>query len=453
MASVGGERRHIPLMVVDTVGSTARSEAADADDEFEMDLALYGLVDQAVAGSGGHIVKTLGDGVFVTFGTGPDAPERAAIDAVGAGLDLLDLVLAQKPVFEELYGHSFEVRVAAHWGEVVVSPGSSMVARGDAFGLPANVVAKMEAEVAPDTFAISADLERQIRGYFELETLGPHRLPGLTQPLELYRVVRRTAARDRLDVQGRRSPLVGRARERVYVEEAWQRSKTEGETIVITGEPGIGKSRLIEAIGLHVESDVGRWLRLRCTESGRGRALAPVADLLDDIVGVRAEDSEELRRSRFADELGRPSVRADGTDDPMWTLVSGPRRDQADPSLIRATTLQSIVDLVLELASAGPVLITVDDLHWADATTLELIERWTSATASVSSLAATRGCVSARYAAWASTTSTLTTARSGSDTPCCSYPASHRPWGQQRLRGRSGRSLCHRGSSPSLEIT
>jgi class 3 adenylate cyclase len=239
-------RRHLTVLFCDLVGSTELAARLDPE-EWQATVAEYHRTTaQAIERFGGHVAKYLGDGVMAYFGY-PEAHDNDAERAARAGLAVLQSIskLNQQRVtgISPSSSTNLSVRIGIDSGAVVVGAGAGN--EMDVFGEAPNIAARVQAAAAPNTLLISAATHRLIAGLFVVEERGAQQLRGVANPVELYRVLRPTGVRGRLAARGL-TPFVGREEEMRLLLSRWERTREgEGHVVLIIGEPGIGKSRLV----------------------------------------------------------------------------------------------------------------------------------------------------------------------------------------------------------------
>ena len=239
-SSLTGERRHLTVLFCDLVGSTEITAQLDPEEWRELVASYHRAANQAITRYGGHVAKYLGDGVMAYFGW-PEAHENDAERAARAGLAILEAV---PKLNQETTNPKISVRVGIDSGAVVVGAGVSKDA--DVFGETPNVAARMQAIAVPGTVLISASTHRLISGLFVVEAVGTRALKGITSPVEVFQVVRPTGVRGRLQTARGLTPFVGREEELRLLLSRWERARDgEGQLVVVVGEAGIGKSRLV----------------------------------------------------------------------------------------------------------------------------------------------------------------------------------------------------------------
>src|SRR5215475_9778655 len=252
------ERRQLTVMFCDLVDSTALSGRLDPEDLREVVRAYQTTCEEVIQRYSGHIAQYLGDGLLVYFGY-PQAHEDDAHRAVRAGLGILDALAALNARLEPRTGVRLAIRLGIHTGLVVVGEVGGISRHEQlALGETPNLAARLQGLAAPDALLISAATHRLVQGYFTCQDLGMHTLKGIATPLRVYRVLQASAAQSRLDVPGATglTPLVGRDAELTLLMERWAQSQDGlGQVVLLSGEAGIGKSRLVEALRQRLGSE------------------------------------------------------------------------------------------------------------------------------------------------------------------------------------------------------
>ena len=256
----------------------------------------------------GHIAQYLGDGLLVYFGY-PQAHEDDAQRAVRTGLDMVQAMGTLNRRLEQEQGVRLAVRVGIHTGLVVVGEvGGGSRQEQLALGETPNLAARLQGLAAPDTVVVSAATFRLVRGYFTAQELGAHSLKGITAPVQVYRMLGASAAQSRLDIAGPSgfTPLVGRESEVLLLLERWAHSQDgRGQVVLLSGEAGIGKSRLVEVLRERVISQGATRLVFRCSPYHQQSALYPV---IEHVQRVLHWDSTRLPRPgsrRWSRRCGR----------------------------------------------------------------------------------------------------------------------------------------------------
>lgn len=381
-------RRHMTVMFCDIVGSTPLAEALDPEDFREILASYQQACVRSVDRFGGYIARYAGDGVVVYFGY-PQAHEDSAQRAVHAALAIHDELAVLNRDLDAQYGVNLRVRIGLHSGVVVAGHlGEGASADQHAIvGETPHIAARLESIAEPDTIVISEATRELVEGYFETEALGPTPLKGVSRPIHVHRVIRSTGAVDRLEVAAARrlTPLVDRDRELAQIAEEWQRASAgRGATIHLTGEAGIGKSRLVHEIVARLGQQAGSQLVWQGSPHHRSTTLYPVIRCLERLLDLRRPDLSP------ADQLETltTAVTAAGLDpdeavpllaDLLSLGVEGTAAPVPAPPLAprgaRAATLQILEGLLILAPARHPLLFIVEDLHWADPSTIELLGR------------------------------------------------------------------------------
>jgi class 3 adenylate cyclase len=233
------ERRPITVMFCDLVGSTSLAAKLDAEDWRSLVNAYLDEASAAVTGLGGHVLKKLGDGLMALFGY-PQAQENDAERAVRAALAIQRALVEINARNASKGAPELSARIGIESGPVVVE------ASGEVFGDAPNVAARVQAAAAPGSVLITLNVQRQVAGLFVAEELGARELKGVSQPVQLFRIVRASGGGRRAGARTV-TPFVGREEELVLLARRWERARVgEGQLLLIVGEPGLGKSRLLE---------------------------------------------------------------------------------------------------------------------------------------------------------------------------------------------------------------
>jgi len=331
----------------------------------------------------GYIAQYLGDGVLVYFGY-PLAHEDDAQRAVRAGLGMLR---AMDPLNTRLTLSPEDwlaVRLGIHTGLVVIGEvGEGARHEPLALGETPNLASRLQGLAAPNTLVISAATWHLLGGFFICRSLGPVRLKGIAQPLEVYQVLAETTARSRLEAARSTglTPLVGREQEVELLRERWVQVKDGmGHIVLISGEAGIGKSRLVQMLQDSVATESQAWLTpCQCVPYYQNTALYPLIDLLERVVlRFDREKSSEQKLRTLEGHLGQCGLPLAEVVPLLASLLSIPlTADYAplsvSPEQQKQQTLHALLKILLRVASQQPVLFVVEDLHWVDPTTLELL--------------------------------------------------------------------------------
>ena len=253
--SLDAERRQLTVMFCDLVDSTKLSSQLDPEDYRDMVRTYQKVCTEVIQRYEGHIAQLLGDGLLVYFGY-PQAHEDDAHRAVRTGLGILAAMGDLNKSLQQAKGIQLAIRIGIHTGLVVIGAmGGAGRQEQLALGETPNIAARIQGLAAPNTIAVSEATYRLVQGYFDCEALGVQTLRGVAEPVAVYRVLQESGARGRLDVAVTRglTPLVGRESEVTLLLERWAQAKAgQGQVVLLTGDAGIGKSRLVQMLKDHV---------------------------------------------------------------------------------------------------------------------------------------------------------------------------------------------------------
>jgi class 3 adenylate cyclase len=377
------ERRQLTVLFCDLVDSTVLASQLDPEDWREVVQAYQETCAKVIARYEGHIAQYLGDGLLVYFGW-PQAHEDDAPRAVRAGLGMVEAVGQLNIRLEQEWRVHLGVRLGIHTGQVVVGEiGGGARHEQLALGDTPNVAARLQGIAAPNTLVISAATLPLLGGFFVCRSLGTPSLKGLAQPLEVYQVLYESTARSRLEAAGSAglTPLVGREQEVALLLERWEQVKDGlGQVVILSGEAGIGKSRLVQVLTEQVAAEPQAWLTpCQCSPYHQHSALYPMIDLLERVV-LRFEREESLQQKLgklegFVVQYGLPLAEAV----PLFAaLLSLPLTTEYAPLAIspeqqKQQTLHALLTILLRRAAQQPVLFVMEDLHWVDPSTLEFL--------------------------------------------------------------------------------
>ena len=298
------ELRHITVVFCDLVGSTELSSTTDAEEYSEL-IQAYQHRSVAIARSfGGDVEGYSGDGILFRFGW-PQAHDDDAMHAVAAALGIVEAVTGLNE------SRRLAIRIGVHSGQAVVGILGGADRRATmAVGETLNVAARLQGAAEPGTVVASAATIALVEGRFDAAPLGALRLRGIAQPVEAFQVLGRTGVRSRIEAAvNRRSPLIGRARELAALGRLWDQAKAgHGAAALITGEPGVGKSRLAFQARDHVHADRHRWVETSCASYTRMSVLRPVVELVEDMLSLRDVSEPEARLSRIRTSLEQAEV-------------------------------------------------------------------------------------------------------------------------------------------------
>jgi hypothetical protein len=278
-------------------------------------------------------------------------------------------------------GFELAIRLGIHTGLVVVGAmGGGGRQEQLALGETPNVAARIQGLAAPNTVVMSDATYRLVQGYFQCQDMGAQTLRGVGEPISVYRVLSESGATSRLDVTRPRglTPLVGRESEVTLLRERWEQVKAgQGQVVLLTGDAGIGKSRLVQILKEHVADEPHMWWECRSSEYSQNTALYPLLELFQRIWQLEAHEPPDAKLEKLEHALSQYRVPLEESVQFFAPLLSLPLPENHYPPLNlspqrqRQKTLETIVAMLLELAEHQPVLFILEDLHWTDPTTLE----------------------------------------------------------------------------------
>jgi class 3 adenylate cyclase/tetratricopeptide (TPR) repeat protein len=375
------ELRHGTFLFCDLVNSTLLANRLDLEDLRIVFRAFREVVGEVTRAHGGYLNRFVGDGAFVSFGY-PVAREDAEESAVRAGLEMVRALRASKSAVDV----ELDLRVGIASGTVVVGEmiGGAAVSEESVIGSVPHLAARLLSE-APAGGVVVADATRRLAGrYFEYRDLGLLTLKGFDDGVQAWLVLGETSIASRFEAQrfGQSTArLVGRAEILVHLAAAWQRARAgSGQMVVLTGDAGIGKSRLARALYDSSRKAGARRFELDCTARTNHTPLYPISSLLRRLVGVRHADNQDARSRRLNRLLERvlgseraglalrylgPLIGVEPTDAPL----------DESAERIRECTISTLIELVKAIGAQGPTLLLFEDMHWADATTVLFVQR------------------------------------------------------------------------------
>jgi len=366
------ERRQLTVLFCDLVGSTELSTRLDAEDFGEAIRAYHEAATQVVTRFGGHVAQHLGDGLLVYFGY-PQAQEDSAEQAVRAALGIGAAV--------DALGRGLSVRIGLHSGLCVVSDvGSGGREETLALGETPNVAARVQGVAAPNTIWITSATQRLVAGLFIVESQGAHSLKDIREPVALYRVLQPSGVRSRLDAARAHgfTPFVGREDELRLLGTRWEQARAgTGQVVLITGEAGIGKSRLVQMLREQLANEPHTWLECGASPHHQNTPFYAVVDLLQQLLAWRGDEPVEERIARLEQGLtlaGVPLTEAVPLMAPLLSLPVPERYPGSflSPEARRRKTFTTLAAWLCGAARVQPVVAVLEDLHWADPSTLEL---------------------------------------------------------------------------------
>jgi class 3 adenylate cyclase len=376
-ASDAAERRQVTVMFADMVGSTALSGRMDPEDLREVISAYQRCVADTVGRFGGFVAKYMGDGVLIYFGY-PAAHEDDAERAVRTGLALIEAV-ATLPTPEPV-----RVRIGAATGLVVIGDllGSGEAQERGIVGETPNLAARLQGIAEPNTVVIAEATRRLLGNLFELQDLGPKELKGIAGPVRAFAALRASSVESRFEAMhpGGLTVLVGREEELELLMQRFARAKTgEGQVVLLSGEAGIGKSRLSAALIERLTGEPHTRLRYFCSPQRTDSAFYPIIGQLERAAALRHGDTPQTKLDKLDALLAQTSTSRQ--DAALFAeLLSLPNDGryptlEFNPEQRRRKTLEALGAQLETLARYSPLLMILEDAHWGDPTSLEAFGR------------------------------------------------------------------------------
>ena len=376
-AKTDAERRQVTVMFSDLVGSTALSARMDPEDLREVISAYQKCVAETVRRFGGFVAKYMGDGVLVYFGY-PQAHEDEAERAVRAGLELVAAVGALKT-------HApLKTRVGIATGLVVVGDliGSGASQEQAIVGETPNLAARLQGIAEPNSVVIAESTRKLVGNLFELDDFGPNELKGIAGPVRAWAVLRPASVESRFEAfhASGLTELVGREEELELLLRRWARAKTgEGQAVLLSGEAGIGKSRLTAALMERLGAEPHTRLRYFCSPQHTDSALYPIISQMQRAAGFTHDDTAEAKLDKLDTMLALSLT--PGQDAALLAEMLSLPKDGRYPTLElapqqrRQKTLEALTAQLAALSQFNPVLMIFEDVHWIDPTSLEALGR------------------------------------------------------------------------------
>jgi class 3 adenylate cyclase/energy-coupling factor transporter ATP-binding protein EcfA2 len=378
------ERRQLTVMFCDLVGSTALSGQLDPEDLREVVRAYQKSAEAVIQRYGGHIAQYLGDGLLVYFGY-PVAHEDDAQRAVYAGVGIPKAIDGLNAQLETEYAVSLSVRIGIHTGPVVVGEmGGNERQENLAMGETPNLAARLEALAQPGSVVISENTRRLLGELFALEPLGEQNLKGIAAPVKAFAVTGERLAETRF-AAGQSdgvSAMVGRQQELALLLDRWRQAKAgEGQMVVLSGEAGIGKSRIMSALVAALKPEDHLRISYQCSPYHTDSALYPAIQQLTYAGGFGDNESPEAKVDKLEKLLHQSQDDIAIAAPLLGALLGLGEAAEArygaleySPQQRRDRTLKVLLDQLTGAARKRPVLFVLEDAHWIDPTTLELIE-------------------------------------------------------------------------------
>jgi predicted ATPase/class 3 adenylate cyclase len=382
-----GELRQLTVMFCDLVGSTELSTRMDAEEFGELIHNYLEAAAGVVHGYEADVARYLGDGILVHFGW-PQAHDDDAERAVRAGLGIvaeIDSMNQGLPAKTQM-----AVRVGIHTGPVMIgeirgSQQKEMLSLGETL----NLAARLQVVAPPNGVVLSATTRDLVRGIFVIEDLGPQTLKGIQGQVPTYRAVQPTGVRSRLDAaQGKLTPMLGRDDELDLLLDCWLRARSgTGAAVLISGEAGVGKSRLVYELRRRLRDAPHSGRECRCSSYTRQSAFRPAVELIEQGLGLQSGDTTEEKLEKLERGLEIAGVETENALELLAPLLSIPLVEDGaslgmSGELRRRRVIARLSGWVIALARPQPMVLLVEDVQWSDPSSLELLEELISGSAS-----------------------------------------------------------------------
>jgi class 3 adenylate cyclase/tetratricopeptide (TPR) repeat protein len=378
------QRRYLTILFCDLVGYTELSERLDPEDLRDLQLQYQRLALTVMERYGGFVAQFSGDGVLVYFGY-PTAHENDAERAVRAALELCDRLEELNAELRDQRLPDISVRIGIHSGLIVI--GSELASGGaqdhSVVGEAANLAARLQAEAPTNSVVVSGETFEMISGLFDYESLGPKRFKGITRIIPIYKITKPRVGIGRTYNRGRRSApqFVGRADSIDRVVECWNRAKEKSrcETVLITGEAGVGKTRLALELMKHSELAEANVLQIHCHDIFASTPLYSIGMFVWTEAGLTVEDDKAIRAQKVANFLENVGLKNPENEDIIGSLLgtsptSTTEASAPTPFLFKRKQFALLSSIFEQMARRQPSLIWVDEVHWIDPSSAELLQ-------------------------------------------------------------------------------
>jgi class 3 adenylate cyclase len=369
MRPVEAERRHLTVLSCDLVESTGRAERCDLENLGEVMRACQAICADVIDRFEGHVAGFWSDGLLAYFGW-PMAHEDDAEQAVRAGLQLVEAVGRLRPRAEM----RLQARVGVATGQVVIGDPAGRGASGQdaVIGETPKLAARLQTIAAPGGVVIGEATRPLVDGLFELDELGPQRLEGFAEPVAAWRVAGEGGTGGRFEAReiGGLTPLVGREEEVCLLLHRWrQASECEGQVVLLSGEPGIGKSRIARELRARIGDEPHLRLTHQCLPHHQTSPLQPVIEQLERATGFERDDPPAVRLAKLETMLARGTERPDEALPLIAALLGVPTGDryrlpEMAPQRQKQRTLDVLVDQLEGLGRRQPLLMIFEDAQW-----------------------------------------------------------------------------------------
>jgi class 3 adenylate cyclase len=369
------ERRHLTVMICDLVGSSALAARLDPEDMWRVIASYHGCISEVIGRHQGMIARYTGDGVLAYFGY-PRAQEDDAEQGVRAALTLVDAIANLRTTA----GAALQVRIGLATGTVVVSELliHETAAEQAVVGETPNLAARLQTLAEPGTVLICPKTRQLTGGHFDYRDLGPVAMKGWDEPIQVWHVLGPSGVQSRFEAmhKAKLPPLFGRDEETELLLRRWQNAtRGEGQVVVLTGEPGIGKSHIAIALNERIQSEPHVTLRYFCSAHHTNSALFPFVGQLEHAAGFERGDSSAQKLAKLdalvAQSSAMPEHGAILAD--LFALPASDHLQDLSPQKRKERTFAALLAQLDGLAARQPVYMLFEDIQWIDPTSLELL--------------------------------------------------------------------------------
>jgi len=374
----GAERRQLTVMFCDLAGSTALAERVDPEELRDHITAFQNVCTEVVERFSGYVARFMGDGLLVYFGY-PSASENDAERAIRTGLHILEEITALNVGGDEI----LRVRIGIATGLVVAGDiiGEGASEEHAVLGETPNLAARFQALAEPGTVVVGEATRRLAEGLFVFDDLGPQRLKGVAAPVTAYRLREATEAQNRFEAaaQSRLTPLVGRGEEIGLMLGRWEQAKEgEGQVVLLSAEPGLGKSRITKDLRDRLETEPHHRVLCFCSPFYKNSAFHPIIQQLRSRFGFERDDTDETKLEKIDADLRLLGLPVEEHAPVLAALLTIPMGNRYKPLGLNAEQLKrAVLDTLVARTEARaadqPMLLIVEDMHWMDPSTLEFV--------------------------------------------------------------------------------
>ncbi len=378
-STLTGERKLVTVLFCDLVGSTAIAERLDPEEYRDLLDQYLELAFHEIYRFDGIVNQLAGDGMMSLFGA-PVAHEDAPYRAVRAALEIRSALDGFNQTIRERRGFELRARIGINTGPVVVGTvGNDLKMDYTAIGDTTNLAARLQSLAEPGTILMSESTQRMVRGFFEVDALGPLTVKGKSEPVTAYRVLGTSAITNSLEAAEARglTPLVGRAEEVAQLVTAFERVRANHPQVVtISADTGSGKSRLLYEFRIRIEHESVLFLEGRCSSLTQQVPYTPFIGMLRQFFAIGASDTPEAARDKIAAKVRMADPELDRIYPFLCRMLSVPTEAARDlpPDEVKRQTFNAIAELVMSLSERAPVVLVIEDLHWIDPASREMLE-------------------------------------------------------------------------------